>query len=452
MYNFWNTSADRYFQELVKNQERLPQADHLRKSQRLEWRVLLDPASAEAACREKQRQYHPSASSRKVLKESALATVQSVLSPTLTSLPDEVMSYLSGGTLAASTTNAYALSWQDWLRYAEAQGIPTALPAPVEPLAAYLVARATRDEAEGLSFANTKRRFAAINHFHRLSNLSSPAESNPILRNIKAVTQKRLGSRGISKVALTRAHIIQFEQKFGSVHLGSSFTPADVHNLVYTFIFAVMFEACLRYDDVCAPTFSDVVWGTDCLRIFLTDTKTDSKKTGLWAFIIADEKLSAAYRLYIKILNIIYGSWLISPRGFKEKYFEECVLPYTEEFPIEIIHMSAQWRYFSFTEASGTFGAWLPTPASSVPYNTLLKTLKSWAEPLGFRQDDIGIHSLRRGGSSEDALLNLPDILTLQHGRWKSKATAAGYLETSAQIEARVKALRLNPHVYLLPK
>jgi len=44
-----------------------------------------------------------------------------------------------------------------------------------------LVARATRDEAEGLSFANTKRRFAAINHFHRLSNLSSPAESNPIL-------------------------------------------------------------------------------------------------------------------------------------------------------------------------------------------------------------------------------------------------------------------------------
>ena len=140
MYNFGSTTADRDFQELVKNQESLHQADHHRNSQRSEWRVLLDPASAEAACREKQRHYHPSAAPRKVLKESTLATVQSVLSPALASLPDEVVSYLSGGTLAASTTNAYALSWQDWLRYAEAQGLPTALPAPVEPLAAYLVA------------------------------------------------------------------------------------------------------------------------------------------------------------------------------------------------------------------------------------------------------------------------------------------------------------------------
>ena len=381
-----------------------------------------------------------------------MTIANSSLSPSLASLPEAVISYMARGSIAATTLNAYALAWQDWLKYAKEHGVDPALPAPVEPLAAYLVARATRDEAEGLSFANTKRRFAAINHFHHLSNLSSPADQHPILRNIRSVTQNRLGSRKVTKAAISRAHIMEFEQSFGVIHLGSSFTPAAVDNLVYTFIFAVMFEACLRYDDMSAPTFGDIIWGTDCLRIFLTETKTDSEKTGLWAFIIADENLSAAYRLYLKILNIIYGSWLLSPRGFKVKYFEECFLPYTEDFPIEIIHMIAQWRYFSYTGAAGTFGAWLPTPVSKIPYRTLLQTLKSWAEPLGFHPADIGLHSLRRGGSSEDALLNLPDVLTLQHGRWKSKITAAGYLETSAQIEARVKALRENPHVFISRK
>ena len=102
----------------------------------------------------------------------------------------------------------------------------------------------------------------------------------------------------------------------------------------------------------------------------------------------------------------------------------------------------------SYSGPGASFGAWLPTPNDKISYIETLNTLKQWAEPLGFKSEDIGTHSLRRVGSSEDAHLNLSDVLTLHHGRWRSKITAAGYLETSAQIAARIKALRANPHLY----
>jgi hypothetical protein len=409
---------------------------------------LLSVEEAESACRKRQRDYKPAMSSRKHPKAASLAVAQTVIQSTGSSFSNEVILYLASSTVAASTLDAYASAWGDWLDYARIHEIPTAIPVPAEPIAAYLVARATRDEAEGLGFANTKRRFAAINYFHRLGDVVCPTESNPILRNVRKAIQKRLGSRKISKAALNRAHILEFEKQYGLVHLGEYFTPIAVHNVVFTFVFAMMFEACLRFDDIAAPTFGDVIWGTDCLRIFMTETKTDSEKTGQWSFIIADADLSIAYRLYLKILNIIFGSWLLSPRGFKEQYFNACSLPYTEDFPIAVIPMLARWQFFRYSGPDGTFGAWLPTPGVKITYNDTLKTLKLWSEPLGFKSDDIGTHSLRRGGSSEDAHLNLSDVLTLQHGRWRSKITAAGYLETSAAIAARVKALRANPQVY----
>ena len=408
----------------------------------------LNAAEAESACRSRQGAYNPTSSSRKQPTSAALATINAAFASVGSSFSQEVVSYVASGSVAASTLTAYASTWEDWLDYARVHEITCTLPAPAEPVASYLVARATRDEAKGLGFANTKRRFAAITHFHRVSDVVSPTDSNPILRQVRKAIQKRLGSRKVSKAALNRAHIVEFEKRFSSVHLGEYFTPSSVNNLVFTFIYATMFEACLRFDDMSSPTFGDVTWGEDCLRIFLTDTKTDRERSGQWAFVIADADLSIAYRLYLKILNIIFGCWLLSPRGFKEQYFEECAISYTEEFPIEVIPMIARWKFFRYTGPAESFGAWLPTPNEKISYIETLNTLKIWSEPLGFKSEDIGTHSLRRGGSSEDAHLNLSDVLTLQHGRWRSKITAAGYLETSAQIAARVKALRANPQLY----
>ena len=410
--------------------------------------VRLNAAEAESACRSRQRAYNPTLSPRKQPTSSAIATANAALASVGSSFSNEVVAYVASGSVAASTLTAYAATWEDWLDYARAHDIQCTLPAPAEPVASYLVARATRDEAKGLGFANTKRRFAAITHFHRVSDVVSPTDSNPILRQVRKAIQNRLGSRKVSKAALNRSHIIDFERRFGSVHLGEYFTPSSVHNLVFTFLYSMMFEACLRFDDMSAPNFGDVIWGEDCLRIFLTDTKTDRERSGQWAFVIADVDLSIAYRLYLKILNIIFGCWLLSPSGFKDQYFKECALPYSEDFPIEGIPMIARWKFFSYSGPGASFGAWLPTPNDKISYIETLNTLKQWAEPLGFKSEDIGTHSLRRGGSSEDAHLNLSDVLTLHHGRWRSKITAAGYLETSAQIAARIKALRANPHLY----
>ena len=403
---------------------------------------------AESACRAIQREFKPFARpARKQASQSALTAVKTALSSaTPFPLSPEVLQYLSSGGVAPSTLNLYAQHWDDWLQWAKNHAVISTLPASPENLSAFLSSRAARDEERGLSAANTRARFAAINFFHKVCDFPV-IQSHPLLRQLRTAICRRLGSRGVSKIALTRKHLLQFERAHGQISLGSNQLPTSIQGPLFVFLFALMFEAMLRFDDVQAPLFSDIIWSEDSIRIFLTETKTDIERRGQWASIIADPAISLAYRQFRKIISVIFGSWLLAPEDVKHRFFKRCQLPQSEHFPLEHVHLAAKWELFH-SSTHPRFQAWLPVAAATIPYQELLTTLKEWSSAIGLNPNDIGTHSLRRGGRSEDAELGLPDSLVMKNGRWKSKASASLYLEPTSHIAARAQALRSHSHLF----
>jgi integrase len=403
---------------------------------------------AESACRAIQRQYKPAERpARKTASPSALSAVHTALaSGAPFPLAPGVLHHLGSGGVAPSTLNLYSHHWNDWLRWAAHHAVSSTLPASPQDLSIFLSSRADRDEDRGLSAANTRARFAAINFFHKVCNLPG-LQSHPILRQLRVAICRRLGNRSVSKIALSRKHLLQFEQAHGQICLGPHQTPTSIRGPLFVFLFALMFEAMLRFDDVQSPRFSDLVWSAESIRIFLTETKTDTEKSGQWAGIIADPSISLAYRQFQKIISVIFGSWLLAPDDIKSQYFKRCKLPRSEQFPLEQIHIAARWELFVSSTRPG-FQAWLPVAATTISYQEFLSTLKDWSSALGLNPIDIGTHSLRRGGRSEDAELGLPDTLVMKNGRWKSQASATLYLEPTSHIAARAQALRLNSHLF----
>jgi len=91
----------------------------------------------------------------------------------------------------------------------------------------------------------------------------------------------------------------------------------------------------------------------------------------------------------------------------------------------------------------------LPRCTPQVSYHSFLATLKAWAQPLGLSAEEIGTHSLRRGLSSDWALLGIPPHIRQMHGRWRSPQVADSYIGTETQSHLSLSAFnkaRGTPH------
>ena len=120
------------------------------------------------------------------------------------------------------------------------------------------------DTSSATTFSNTKLRLATISYFHRLSGSENPCV-HPTFLNLKSAARRRLS-------AITRDHTLTMERLFAHPSIGTHGVPTSVSDFVFTCILALMFDGCLRWDDISSPTYTDVVWGPDSLRLFRTET------------------------------------------------------------------------------------------------------------------------------------------------------------------------------------
>ena len=344
---------------------------------------------------------------------------------------------------APSTVAIYTTMWKQWTNYCETRGHVTALSAPLPVLTDFLVSSALRDAQAKLSFSNTKLRLAAISYFHRLSGSENPC-NHPTIQNVKSAARRRLGQPNMSKFAITRDHIVTMERLFANLSIGTHGVPTSVNDFVFTCIFALMFDGCLRWDDISSSTYTDVVWGPDSLRLFLTETKTDRERRGQWAYIIVDHLLSPGFRLFLRMLELIFDTWSQAPVAFRRRSFElhDIPLPTDPTLPFDpalpLLPLVAEWHQLTV----GNSTAFLPSPRSRIHYNAALTCLKSWSPHLGLEPSVLGAQSLRRGSASDHAGMGLSDIMQLTLGRWRSAPVAAGYIDSTAHVSARIRSLR----------
>ena len=138
-------------------------------------------------------------------------------------------------------------------------------------------------------------------------------------------------------------------------------------------------------------TFGDFIVTHDFVRVFLVDTKTDSTRSGQWATFAASTRSKSAYQLYRSLLSKLSSE--LSPEQI------------------------AQWPVMFRGEQGSLTGN-----ESKMRYQEFLKNLKEVCRLLGYDEDMLGTHSLRRGSVTDQFRFGIPDQVIKTSGRWKSAA------------------------------
>jgi len=174
---------------------------------------------------------------------------------------------------------------------------------------------------------------------------------------------------------------------------------------------AFMYEGCLRWSDLHQLTFGDCKQTPSSLRLCIPAAKNDHQHQGQWATIPASSDPISAYMLYTRVLQELGTIWdhaTVPQRRYIMNHDSQEAFPHS--FP------TASTSLVLSTYQSGQ----LPRSYPLVSYHTFLSVLKRWAQSLGLQPSDIGTHSLRRGLSSDLALLGIAPHIRRMHGRCRS--------------------------------
>ena len=193
---------------------------------------------------------------------------------------------------------------------------------------------------------------------------------------------------------------------------------------------ALMYEGCLRWSDLHQLTFGNCTQTPVSLRLCIPAAKTDPQHQGLWATIPASSDPLSAYMLYTLALHTLTTTWEHAslPQRKAIMNTSDDTLPHSFPTPHTSLILS--------TDQAGE----LPRSCPLISYHAFLSVLKRWAQPLGLQPSDIGTHSLRRGLSSDWALLGIAPHIRRIHGRWKSSLVADSYIGTETQSELSLQA------------
>ena len=188
-----------------------------------------------------------------------------------------------------------------------------------------------------------------------------------------------------------------------------------------------MYEGCLRWHDLNQICFGDIVITATYLRIFIQSAKTDAYRQGQWVTIATDTSQTAAYSLLLRIIAEISRVWQTTPDNVRVQLLNTIpAAGYAGAQADNFLPIAEVPINFKICKTTG-----LPDFSQRIPYQTYLRMVKTWAQAEGFPAEEIGTHNLRRGITSEWALLGIPDRLRREHGQWNSDRVADGYIDES---------------------
>ena len=241
----------------------------------------------------------------------------------------------------------------------------------------------------------------AILYFHRIAGGVTPDDME-IVRMTKESIRRKLGYKNQSKKPLLQEQVDEV--------VGQFLSQPTIQGLANAFRVALAYEATLRWDDYEDMTFGDFIVTNDFVRVFLVDTKTDSMKSGQWATFAASTRSKSAYQLYRSLLSKLSSE--LSPEQI------------------------AQWPVMFRGEQGSLTGN-----ESKMRYQEFLKNLKEVCRLLGYDEDMLGTHSLRRGSVTDQFRFGIPDQVIKTSGRWKSAAFQR-YIDQETILSFHLRAIQ----------
>jgi len=298
------------------------------------------------------------------------------------------------------------------------------------------------DTSSATTFSNTKLRLATISYFHRLSGSENPCGHLTFL-NLKSAARRRLS-------AITRDHTLTMERLFAHPSIGTHGVPTSVSDFVFTCILALMFDGCLRWDDISSPTYTDVVWGPDSLRLFRTETPrqiANGVGSGLTS-LTTTSCLPASACSYA--CSNSFDARSQAPVAFHRRYFQLHDIPLSTDPPLpfdpalSLLLLVAEGHQLTVDN----FTAFLPSPRSRIRYNAALTCLKSWAPYLGLDPSVLGAQSLLRGSASDHASMGLSDSQFASPSSWKHGQSSTALSSPPLLVTDNSLKSPLAPHFF----
>ena len=364
--------------------------------------------------------------------ELALHTLLGPTAPPHLTTPDMIA--LLGEARKRSSISKHAGYFAKWASFALRRHLAVLPVAPLE-FASFLLESAREDSTA----SPTMSRCSAVRFFATLSGTPNPMD-HVLCGTIREALCRRLGLAAKKKLPLLQRDVDAIiTRQLGSDH--------QLATLLTCFRIALMYEGCLRWHDLDQICFGDIIVTATYLRIFVQSAKTDAYRHGQWVTIAVSDSPTAASTLLRQVLEALALLWrAITPQTRKllvdaiPNRAPSAALA-TDTLPLADLPLN-----FAISTRTG-----LPDFSATLSYHSYLNTVKAWASQAGLPADDIGTHSLRRGVTSDWALLGIPDRLRREHGRWRSERVADGYIDESINVHLKLRAFRDVRAASLLP-
>lgn len=344
--------------------------------------------------------------------------------------------------LKSSTLDGYAGSVERWKKHCGEQGRE---PFPVDPwaLADYIAHEILRLEAGGNSASPLCNLRSAIKSTSQLAGEADPYAHAAVLVMHKAGLRE-LGFHNNTKDPLFNGHVRSIVRRHG----GADVPPEKLAHLAQL---ALSNEAALRWDDLKAIRYGDLVYSEELIRIFLVRTKTDAYAEGQWAAILPSTDPTSAQVLFERHICQLAAFWEheMSPEE-RLSYAPWCDsagdLLLTEIPLVSLWTTTASGHSFPVPGApktgAGKNHRWGMTPEDAKKaYNRYNTCLKSWAAELGLDPSKIATHSNRRGWTTETIANGLTEKFAKVQGRWRSDKSVTRYIDDEVALRKHVRGL-----------
>lgn len=311
---------------------------------------------------------------------SFLVPVDGLQHPVLHQLAKELPSVLLQDK-APKTVNTYLRAFGAWRCWAEQCHVSVL---PVEPVVFSLYLVKLIQENKSVSTINSA--------LYGVSWVQKKV-GHPLVTEHPFVTQVAEAARRILARPPERKKPLTVDQVMPIMSRLEKGSLADVQVAA---IFAVGFFGFLRWDDLSNLAVDDLLFADSHVALFLPQRKNDQFREGSWVFIARSEAAPCPVAVLERFLEM--GSHSVGSRLFRR--------------------IQTTKRGQVLKEA----------PMS---YSRASELVKKELQREGLDPSSYSLHSLRSGGASSAAALEIPDRLFQRQGGWKSAQAKNNYIQES---------------------
>lgn len=290
-----------------------------------------------------------------------------------------------------STRKSYDADVRAFEKWAESAGLssPTGRPVPAEWVAAWAESMVNA----GMAPATIERRVRGLGSHHRAAGYPDPTAFDKMTDFLRSVRSQSPAQKQAH--ALRAADVKAIAGKIDADTLAGARDKALV---------LLGFACALRVSELVAIAVEDIALSDDRVALTIRDAKTAKNNE----------------------VQVVVAS----------------CSPDTELCPVDAV---ADWLEMASIETGAAFRGITrhdTVRSSAISTRAVGDIIKARAKDAGvIGWADVSSHSLRRGWATEAAAQNVPQAIIKQHGRWKTDASAARYVD-SAGSESALAATR----------